>query len=153
MEGFAVRRSTSRAAPSASFSAPERRFAAFLAESFTVLEREMPPAYATLCATLAPREVLLGVDGEMVALAFARAGVRFLPAPRAPRIEVRTTKAAILRVLDADSTLLQAVLDDALFLRGCTDDLLDFHDGLMSYVHGAVRAPSFPSLLRAYRAP
>jgi hypothetical protein len=134
-----------------SSSARERRFADFLADSFAALEHEMPQAYAALCAAIAPREVLLAVDDETVGLAFAPTGVRFLRAPRTPRVEVRTGKTAILRVLDAEATLMDAVLDETLFLRGATDDLLAFHDGLLSYVHGAVRAPSFPSLLRAYR--
>jgi hypothetical protein len=54
-------------------------------------------------------------------------------------------------LIDARLTLLDAVLSDALAMTGAPDDLLAFHDGLIAYVHGAVRAPSFPALLSAYR--
>lgn len=105
-----------------------------------------------MCRQLAPRAVRLCVGDETIPLVFAPAEVRTVTAIKRPQIEVVTSRAAILAVIDAASTLLQAVLDDRLALRGAPEDLLAFHDGLMAYVHGAVRAPSFPALLRAFRA-
>ncbi len=60
-------------------------------------------------------------------------------------------RTAVLRVIDARDTLMSAVLADRLVLRGATRDVLAFHDGLIAYVHGAVRARSFPELLRQFR--
>jgi hypothetical protein len=126
-------------------------FGAFLRESFDVLAREVAWAHAALCATLAPREIALRVGAERVALRFTRDAVLHLPAPAAPAIACATDRDTILAVLDAEATLLSAVLDDRLLLRGTPDHLLAFHDALVLYVHGAVRAPSFPALLRRFR--
>jgi hypothetical protein len=71
----------------------------------------------------------------------------------APAIDVRTTRATVLALIDAELSLVDAVLADHLSLRGALPDLLAFHEGLTTYVHGAVRAPSFPALLAAYRRP
>jgi hypothetical protein len=130
---------------------PDRGFAAFLDASFAALRRELPDLHGELCAALAPREVALAVDRELVALRFERSHARLLPEPRRPAVEVHTSRAAILALVDAEETLLEAVLGDRLSLRGSPADLLTFHDGLMLYLHGAVRAPSFPGLLRAFR--
>jgi hypothetical protein len=135
----------------ANSSAPERGFAAFLARAFSTLEREMPTAYRAMCARLARHPVLLHVDTESVALVFTATHARFVASVPAPRVLVRTSRATILAVLDAEATLMDAVLDERLRLWGGTDDLLTFHDALMLFVHGAVRAPSFSALLRAYR--
>jgi hypothetical protein len=136
---------------SVSFSAPDWGFGDFLWESFAALRAELPGAYATFSSRLAPRTVALCVDGESVSLRFAPRAVERAEARAPADIEAVTSKAAILAVVDADATLVEAILDDRLILRGHCDDLLAFHDGLLTYVHGAVRAPSFPRLLRAFR--
>jgi hypothetical protein len=73
--------------------------------------------------------------------------------PRAPagRTSRSSTRATILGVIDGETTARRAVLDERLLMRGRLDDVVAFHDALVAYVHGAVRAPSFPRLLRAYR--
>lgn len=134
-------------------SVPEKKgFASFLATSFELLEREMPALYARMCELLAPRRVVLNVDRESVALAFSRRQARFVEIPETAEVHVATTSRAVLRVIDAQNDLMAAVLADELHVRGELDDLVAFHDGLLAYVHGAVRAPSFPQLLREYRA-
>ncbi len=131
---------------------PEGRFRDFLADSFVALRREMPPAYVALCRCLARREVVLTVDGESVPVEFERERAVLLPAAVAPVIDVRTTRAAILDLVDAHLRLDDAVMTDRLHLRGSPDDLLRFHDGLLAYLHGALRAPSFARLLQSFRA-
>ncbi|WP_437564859.1 hypothetical protein [Sorangium sp. So ce542] len=126
-------------------------FASFLARSLDLIERELPWAYEAMSRALAPREVLIEVDGERVGVACARGAVRVEGAARAPAVECRTTRRAILELIDARSTLLDAVVSDAVSLRGSVDDLLAFHDGLMIYLGGAVRSPSFPWLLKEFR--
>ncbi len=64
---------------------------------------------------------------------------------------METTRAVILDLVDARAGLVEAILDDRLGLRGALPELARFHDGLMLYLHGAMRAPSFPGLLRRYR--
>lgn len=129
----------------------ETSFAGFLATSFVLLRREVPQAYAQMCRQLAPRVVVLHVDGEVVPVVFSHHDAHFADMQCDPNVDVRTTKTGILSVVDAVSTMIQAILDDRLMLRGPPDDLLAFHDAFLTYVHGAVRAPSFPSLLDAYR--
>ncbi|HYC22481.1 MAG TPA: hypothetical protein VEI94_07255 [Candidatus Bathyarchaeia archaeon] len=130
---------------------PERPFADFLDESFAALRAEVPGIHAEMCRRLAPREVELVVDDERIAIAFSREGAAFLGESRRPAIAVRTKGRAILDLIDALATLREAVLDERLELRGAPDDLLAFHEGLMAYLHGGVRAPSFPRLLRDFR--
>jgi hypothetical protein len=130
---------------------PEPAFAAFLWESFAVLRRELPETYRRLCSHLSPREVAIQVGDESVVVRFEPRGAQRLAVPVRPQIEVHTTRAAILSLIDARSTLVESILGDELLLRGTADELLRFHDALMIYVHGAIRAPSFPHLLRAYR--
>lgn len=127
-------------------------FGAFLLRSFAVMREQAPHAYGTLCATLARRDVRLEVDGEVTVLRFTAHDATAITRDGRPAIDVRTSRDAILDLIDGRGTLLDAVLADRLLLRGDPDRLLEFHDGLVAYVHGAVRAPSFPGLLREYRA-
>lgn len=129
----------------------EGRFGEFLRESFAALAGEMPELYRRLCATLAPRQVRLQVGAEDIGLEFAADRVRFVACGPAPAVELRTTRAVILDLVDARTALVEAVLDDRLGFRGALPELACFHDGLMLYLHGAMRAPSFPGLLRRYR--
>lgn len=120
--------------------------------SFETLAREVPSAYAAMCARLAGREVALAVDGERVAIRFAPEEATFLATPDAPAVELRTSRATILDVIDARHSLVSAVVADAMWLRGRPADVLAFHDGLAAYVHGGVRAPGFRALLAEFRA-
>lgn len=104
-----------------------------------------------LCALLAPREVLLLIDGEPVVLVFEPTGIALLTAARRPALELRTGRGTMLDVIDARLTLNEAVRTDALVLQGDVDDLKLAHEGLLTYVCGAVRCPSFPRLLERFR--
>ncbi|HZR80792.1 MAG TPA: hypothetical protein VFD92_06825 [Candidatus Binatia bacterium] len=126
-------------------------FASFLLESFALMGSEAPGAYAELCGRLARRRVRLIVDGDDLTLEFTRRGVAAV-AGGPPSIEVRATQRSILDLVDARRTLVESVLADEIELRGAPEDLLVFHEGLMAYVHGAVRAPSVADLLRSYRS-
>ena len=130
---------------------PRGPFRRFLERSLELLERQAPVDHRALVRAVAPREVAVVVDGEAVGLAFAGGGVAVAPLAR-PAVELRTSRAAILELLLGGATLLEAILDDRFFLRGAPGDLVAFDEGFRCYLRGAVRAPSFPSLLRAYRA-
>lgn len=125
--------------------------AGFIGASLATLREECPIAYGQLCALLAPREVLLLFEGEAVALAFAADAAELLPQPRNPAVQLRSTRQAILDVIDARLTLGEAVLEDAILLQGAVEDLALFYEGMLTYVRGAVRSPSFPALLAHFR--
>jgi hypothetical protein len=128
-------------------------FARFLERSFALLAAECPLAHARMCALLAPRRIRAQVDGEVVPVRFTREAPELEgDAGAAATVEVRASHRAILDLLDGKTTLIEAVEEGALFLRGAPADLAAFHDGFLAYVHGAVRAWSFPELLREYRA-
>ena len=130
---------------------PDDSFRTFLERSFDALRREVPEAYDEMCGRLSTRTLLLLVDGERVVVRFARDDARIVDSGERSAVEMRTTRKTILDVIDAKSTLMSSVLADRLLLTGTPRDVLAFHDGLMAYVHGAVRARSFPALLRQFR--
>jgi hypothetical protein len=107
-----------------------------------------------MLADLQGSEVELVLDGEPIHLRFGLDEIELSPArepmPGCPRIEC--TLAAIVGVLDAQLTLAEAVESDAVRVRADLDRLVHLHDGLLAYVHGAVRCPGFPELLVRLRA-
>jgi hypothetical protein len=105
-----------------------------------------------MCGALGTREVLIEVDGERTAVTSTKSATRVEAAPRAPVVECRTTREAIIDLVDARMTLVDAVVSERVWLRGSVGDLLAFYDGLMAYLGGAVRCPSFPWLLNDFRA-
>ncbi len=127
-------------------------FARFLERSFAILAAEHPEAYRAMCAALAPRVVSIRVGDEAVHLGFTPAAVRRLRWVAAPAVTIRATIPTVLAVIDAELSLLDAAMAGDLDAGGAPADLAAFHDGLVAYVHGAVRAPSFPFLLGEFRA-
>jgi hypothetical protein len=129
--------------------------AALLAESFDLLATGLPQAHARMLALLRGHVIELVIDGEPIRLRFEH-GVELRgfevdePTSSCPRIECSV--ATILAVLDARLTLAEAVESDALRVRADLDRLVALHDGLLAYVHGAVRCPGFPELLVRLRA-
>jgi hypothetical protein len=132
--------------------------ASLLAESFAVLAAELPAAYERMSAKLAGQSVSLNVDGERFVVAFAegKAQVRVvgegekgeeLSAP----VRITTSRRAILEVIDAERSLAEAVLADEVDVMGDLERLVEAREGLLAYVHGAVRCPSFPALLKRFR--
>jgi hypothetical protein len=127
------------------------RFADFLAASLELLERECPAAHAAMCGALSDRALRLTVDGEAVVVIFTARRASIAAAARHCSVEVCTSRRTIIDLVDAKAALLDAVLHEALSLRGAPSELLAFLDGLRAYLHGAVRAPSFAPLLRRFR--
>ena len=142
----------SNADRSSSCSQRDAGFRSFLRRSLAAIRAEAPAAYGRLAELLAPREVLLAVDGESVALRFSAGDVRELSRPEHPAVEFRTSRDTILDLIDARCSLLGAARDDRCLLRAAPGDLVAFHDGLIAYLHGAVRSFSMPELLAEFRA-
>lgn len=118
--------------------------AAYARTAFDVLRRECPAAFLSVCRRLAPRMIALEVDGETVLLAFHPETVDVVPTLDHPDVRLSATSEAIVSVLNAGSTLEEAVWTDAIVLRGGAEDLARFHDALLDFIRGAVRCPSFP---------
>lgn len=130
------------------------RFSSFLSRSLDVLERERPDVATRLAAVLAALAVAASVDGETVRLASDGEVVRVTPrtaGEAAVAVTVATSRATILALVDGRVSLIDAVLSDALLLRGSPGDLARFHDALWLYLQGAVRVPAFAELLASYR--
>jgi hypothetical protein len=138
--------------PSSSSSAPEQTFAVFLRRALDLFARELPWAYEAMCKTLAGREVRIHVDPSPLGVRAIGDVLHVHLDECSPAVECTASHEAVIALIDARTTLTQAVLDDQISLRGSVDDLLAFHDALMQFVGGAVRSPSFPRLLRDYRA-
>lgn len=134
-----------------SSSVPERSFAGFLARSLSALRRDLPWIHARLCACLAPRELRLEVDGEGLGLRCGGDEIRLVEPPGAPAALARTDRVTILDLVGARLSLLDALLEERLVIKGAIGDVIAFHDGLLIYLHGAVRDPAFPALLRELR--
>ncbi|MFV8750950.1 sterol-binding-like protein [Nannocystaceae bacterium ST9] len=132
---------------------PERGpIAALLAESFELLAARLPQAHARVLGLLRGHEVELRLDHEAIALRFGpgvdvRAATELDPAR--PRIEC--SLGTIVAVLDARLTLAEALESDSLRVRADLERLVHLHEGLLAYVHGAVRCPGFPELLLRLR--
>lgn len=139
---------------SSSSSAPEGAFGRFVSRGLGALRAELPWAYRRMADALCGRDVLLTVSGEDVPITAAGGEVTTHPAPPehfAPRVTLRTERAVVARLADAELTVVDAVVSGAVTLRGDVDDLVAFHEGLMAFLHGAVRSPSFPALLDEFR--
>lgn len=123
-----------------------------LAESLVALAREQPRQHARLCEQLQDRTVEVRVEAEHFLLRFAPEGARVERAGAPSEARVLMGRRALGDVLAARLSLAEAVLTDAVEVVGPLDTLMALHEGLVTYVHGAVRCPSFPSLLARLRA-
>ncbi|WP_205525453.1 sterol-binding-like protein [Pyxidicoccus trucidator] len=125
---------------------------ALLAESFLALSRELPAQHALMCEQLQGRRVEVCVGAERFFLGFAPGSARVESAGPPAEVLLLTGRRVLADVLDARLSLTRAVLTDALEVVGPLPSLMALHDGLVTYVHGAVRCPSFPPLLARLRA-
>lgn len=145
-------RSSSSWAPDAVDARDLAGFGAFVRRGLAALRAELPWAFARMAARLDGRDVLLVVDGERVPVRAAAGDVAVREgAAFAPRVTLHTDGLTVLRLADAEVTVVDATLDGSLVLSGSVDDLVAFHDGLQAFLHGAVRSPSFPALLDRFR--
>ena len=131
-----------RVVQSSSSSVSDASFTSFLGRSLELLARELPWAYAAMCRTLAPREVSIEVDGETTTVMCGVDAVRIAASGKAPEVECRTTIRAILDLVDAKTTLVEAVAEDWVWLRGRPEDSA----GVPRWVDGVPRGGGEESL-------
>jgi hypothetical protein len=123
-----------------------------LTESFGVMALELPAAWIRFCASLQGRIVELAVDDERFTVHFAVGTAVVHGLSDSADAHTRTTRRTILDVLDARLSLRDAVMGDLLQVVAPLQMMDQLHTGILAYVHGAVRCPSFPSLLTRFRA-
>ncbi|MFO7177823.1 MAG: SCP2 sterol-binding domain-containing protein [Pseudomonadota bacterium] len=117
-----------------------------------LLAREAEAAYRDVAERLARVPVVIRVDDEVL---FVRASARGIDVRRGPgpaRVEIATTRALLADLLEGELSVLDAVVNGRLFLRGSVDDLLALERAIGAYLHGAIRVPRFESLLAAFVA-
>jgi len=125
-------------------------FRGWVGRGLRTLLRELPWAHARMAAALGAREVEITVDGEVVAVESDGERVWLRDEPGSPSVTLRTTRREIVALAEAERSLVSSVLLGETVLRGRVEDLAAFHDGLLEFLRGAVRSPSFPGLMDAF---
>jgi hypothetical protein len=125
----------------------------FVGISLDILQVECPPAYDRLCRQLAGQNVRLQIEDEPIDLVFREDQVSiFSPSDDlAPDTSLKTSWQTVLDLADGKMSLDQAVLSNAVAVKGEVATVAHFYDGLHTYLSGAVRCPSFPLLLEHFR--
>lgn len=141
---------TSTGAAASSSSGADWPFADALRTSLALLRRECPTAWRRMCARLGRRALTIRVDGVAVDVAGHHVHVE-VGAPAQPIVEVETSRAAIVALADGRDDLLDALLAERVVIRGGVADVHALYEGLVDYVRGAIRSPSFPQLLARFR--
>jgi len=126
-------------------------FRGWVDRGLRTLRGELPWAYTRMAAALGAREVTITVDGEVTPVASDGARVWLRDAPEAPVVTLTTSRREIVALVDAERSLVTSVVLGETVLRGRVDDLAAFHDGLLEFLRGAVRSPSFPWMMDAFR--
>ena len=124
--------------------------ASIIERSLEALAREVPSQYARLVDAIDGLVVSLVIDGVPMTLRSDGVRVR-MGGDRAPDVEVRTGRDVILDLAADARSLEEAVFDGTVEAVGDLTDLRRFCEGLHHYLHGAVRGPSFPGLMDAFR--
>ena len=127
------------------------RVSSLLRRSVEHLEAEVPDSYRLVLESLGPLAVQLDVDGELFCLRGGRRLEVTDGESGTAGARIAASRDAVLDVLDARVGLADAVQAGAVRVHGALDDILRAHDTLLAYVHAAVRAPSQPALLDAFR--
>jgi hypothetical protein len=130
--------------------------AALFERSLRHVLTEVPASYQHLVRVLGPLVVEVrigGRDDEAFTLCADQARLAVSDgASTSAGARIRTTRTAILQVLDGVVSLAEAVESGQLEVWGSLDAVLRAHDTLIAYAHAATRAPSVPGLLSALRA-
>lgn len=128
-------------------------FSEFLKRSLAVIARDVPPLHRRLAAHLRDRPVRVAVAADVVDIVSDGERLEICAADGPPpAVRLRTESAAILRLVDGERSLEDAVLADEVELFGAAADLVTFHESLVLYLQAAVRCPALVRLLREFRA-
>src|SRR6185437_14693402 len=125
-------------------------FGRFLARSLEALRSRRPQLYEALVDALGDRTIGVDVDGEQTGLVVNDGGLVVGPVAK-PTVAAVTTGACVLRLVDGEETLLDAVTAGHLDLTGGPSDLILFNHALELFVNGAVRVSEMKKMLAGYR--
>ena len=125
--------------------------AEFLETSLDLLRDQVPRAHERLRLQLLGSPLLLHADRCSFVLTAGPTRFAIGDPHDSVALEIAVSKSVVLDLLDARTSLLEAVRADRLFLRGSVHSLSVFFAALQTYVRGALRSASFETLLAAYR--
>ena len=91
-------------------------------------------------------------DGDRFALDFENGIVTSVLPDGTEHLDLRVDRRSLLALVDGELSLEDALRQDGLELRGDLRHVIDFFDGLLIYLRGGIRCPSFPQLLADFRA-
>jgi hypothetical protein len=130
----------------------QRNFRAFLQESLTEIRRTEPDVDLALRDRLGPLSARLTTEGSSFVIVREGAGWRFSADARRADIEVVFDDQIITDLANGALTLNAAISGERLCLSGTVDAIANFHDALLIYLEGLIRARGTPELLERYRA-
>jgi hypothetical protein len=148
--------SNSSEAESSGGPGPLGPFAEIVSDSLAILRDEQPSRYLRVCEAMANRQLCIRTRDETFVVAFDRAPhcasvLPFSSASSDAALALSFEPTLIRDLVTAATSLERALLDEQLVVVGALDDIVACHDGLMAYLHGATRAPSFRGLWRRFR--
>jgi hypothetical protein len=125
----------------------------FIQTSLDVLRDECPLAYQTMCRLMTGQSVTLTIGVETMLLVFSQEHVEVTPSDQqdTSHLHLDASEQTILALADGHTNILDALVSGLLELKGPLPDIALVYETLIVYLSGAVRCPSFPSLLDDFR--
>ena len=130
---------------------PQDDFFWFLVKSIDILKQESSAHYLQLSRELKGLRAKISTGMKKQFVYFDN-GQFFVTSDAAkPDIEVVIADHTVLNLIDGKFSLEQAILTEAIFLKGSIATLEKYRCALAAFLDGALRAPSFIPLLSHYR--
>jgi hypothetical protein len=114
------------------------------------LEREAPTFHTKLCGTLNGLCLCIRSDGQPFALRFSAGSVASVQPDGSEQVHLSVDRPTIKALVDGELTLEDALRRGRLELFGTPTNVAHVFDGLLVYVNGGIRCPSFRHLLSAF---
>jgi hypothetical protein len=130
---------------------PSADFFSYLSKSLDLLQHESHENYGRLAAKLDDLRVNIRAGTKARVAHFGDGQFVIEPAGGHADIWLQFDEGAILHVIDGRSSLEEAVIDGAIFIRGDVHKIETLYSALAAYLDGAMRSPGFPALLSDYR--
>jgi hypothetical protein len=129
-----------------------RNFRAFLHESLKEIQRSEPEVDLALQHRLGPLSARLTSEGSSFVIVREGAEWQVSTDEQRADIEVVFDDQIIMDLAAGALTLNEAIFTERLCLLGPVDAIANFHDALLIYLEGLIRARGTPELLERYRA-
>jgi hypothetical protein len=130
----------------------QRNFRAFLQESLSELERTEPDVDRALREALGSLRARLTTEGASLVISSDVTGWRISEDMPATDVDVAFDDQIIIDLIEGELTLNDAISRERLRISGSVDKVANFHDALLVYLEGLIRARGTPEILRRYRA-